>query len=218
MSRALPFGLCALVFCQGTSASAATVDVAVTGTDGRAAARAVVELFPEERAGVLPPSLLLREALIDQRDEMFIPLVTILRRGGRVQFRNSDSTMHQVYSFSEIKQFSLEIDRGRTSAPVVFDKPGVAAIGCNIHDHMVTFVYVAATPWATSADANGRAKLDGVPPGRYRVSVWDPQIVPGHHPQAAFLDVTDAGARLALAIPLLPVRHRGTRHSQGRNY
>ena len=84
--------------------------------------------------------------MIDQRNETFLPLVTIVRKGGQVIFTNNDTTMHQVYSFSPIKQFDFEIDEGRHSEPVVFDKPGVASIGCNIHDHMITYVYVADTP------------------------------------------------------------------------
>ncbi|MGQ0740983.1 MAG: methylamine utilization protein [Alphaproteobacteria bacterium] len=211
-------GLIALVLCPNAATFAATVEVAVTGTDGSPAAHAVVELLPEGGNTRVPASQLPLEAIVDQRDETFIPLVTIVRRGGRVASRNSDHTMHQVYSFSDIKRFALEIDRGRTSAPVSFDIPGVAAIGCNIHDHMVTFVYVAETPWAVSADASGQATIRNVSPGRYRVSVWDPQIMPGHHPKAATLNVTDSGAKVSLSIPLLRARHRGVKHPHSKTY
>ena len=98
------------------------------------------------------------EAIIDQRDETFIPLVSLIRAAARVVFTNHDTTMHQVYSFSPIKQFAFEIDQGQRSQPVVFDKPGVSSIGCNIHDQMMTFVYVADSPWAAITDAKGHAR------------------------------------------------------------
>ena len=218
MTRGIIFAFLTLAFCLSGNASAATVEVAITGTDGRPAAQAVTELFPETQPIALPASRLPSEAIVDQRDETFIPLVTIIRRGGHVSFRNSDHTMHQVYSFSNIKQFAFEVDKGQTSALVAFDRPGVAAIGCNIHDQMVTFVYVADTPWAVSADTNGRAEIRDVPPGHYRVSVWDPQIMPGYHPEAASLQVTNNGAKLSLSIPLLSAGKPGMKHSHTKNY
>ncbi len=208
----------ALAFCASTPVWAATVDVNITGSDGRPAAFAVAELFPIESSAAIPQSHLPAEAIIEQRNETFIPLVTIIRRGGHVVFTNSDHTMHQVYSFSTIKQFAFEIDRGQKSAPMVFDQPGVAAIGCNIHDQMVTFVYVADTPWAVPTDTKGHAEIDQVPPGNYRVSVWDPQLMPGYHPEAASLKVTDNGAKFSLSIPLLAGDTPGMKHAHMQNY
>lgn len=207
----------ACVLCLCGPSFAATVEIAITGTDGRPAVQAVAELFPETQIAA-PASKLPAEALIDQREETFIPLVTIIRRGGHVSFRNSDHTMHQVYSFSDIRQFAFEVDRGQTSKPVTFDTPGVAAIGCNIHDQMVTFVYVAEAPWAVAADTVGHAEIRDVPPGRYRVSVWDPQLMPGFHPEAATITVTDNGAKLALSIPLLDAGMPAKKHAHTKTY
>lgn len=211
------FATITLALCLSRQSLAATVEVAITGTDGRPAVQAVAELFPETQiAG--PASKLPSEALVDQRDETFIPLVTIIRRGGHVSFRNSDHTMHQVYSFSDIKQFAFEVDRGQTSKPVIFETPGVAAIGCNIHDEMVTFVYVAETPWAGGANTNGLAEIRDVPPGRYRVSVWDPQLMPGFHPEAATITVTDNGAKLDISVPLQNAGVPAKKHSHAKSY
>jgi plastocyanin len=184
-------------------ALAANVDVTITGTDGRPAEDAVIELSPVDTATPLPATRVPSEGIIDQRAETFLPLVTILRKGGRVVFTNNDTTMHQVYSFSAIKQFEFEIDQGQHSAPVVFDQPGVAAIGCNIHDQMITYVYVATTPWVAMTDDKGRAHID-VPPGSYRAAIWDPQSVPGRAPPAQSVEVTATGGKLAATIALLP--------------
>jgi plastocyanin len=199
----------ALLLCS--PALGAVVEVSIAGTDGKPAENAVVELSPVDPAATLPATHVPAEGIIDQRDEMFMPLVSIIRKGGHVVFTNNDKTMHQAYSFSPIKQFELEIDEGEHSAPVVFDQPGVAAIGCNIHDQMITFVYVAATPWVALTDAGGHVRIDA-PPGAYRVAVWDPQSVPGRTPPPQTLAVTASGAKLAVAIPLLagdmPVKKR----------
>jgi plastocyanin len=208
MSRAL-FHFVFLTFVlAGAPAAAGSLDVQISDSSGHPAANAVVALTSQgavsETASHLPA-----ETIIDQRKETFLPLVSIVRKGGRVIFTNNDTTMHQVYSFSPIKQFELEVDEGHRSPPVVFDKPGVASIGCNIHDHMITYVYVAATPWAALTDAAGHADIADLPAGNYRLDVWHPQLVPGRPAPSATVTVNGA-TKFALAVPLLsagPQKH-----------
>src|SRR3569833_3644090 len=59
---------------------------------------------------------------------------------------------------------------------VVFDKPGVVAIGCNIHDSMQAFVQVVATPFAAKSGPDGRIVLRGVPAGNFKLTVWRPRL------------------------------------------
>ena len=182
-------------------ASAATVSVVVTDAKGKPVADAVVGLAPSgntEMASHTPA-----KSIIAQRDEMFVPLVVIVRRGGEVVFTNNDTTMHQVYSFSPIKQFEFEIDKGQVSKPVVFDKSGVAAIGCNIHDQMIAYVYVADAPFAAITDANGRAELRDVPAGTYRASLWHPQLPPGRPWPDMTVNVTGDSSHFGFSVPLL---------------
>jgi plastocyanin len=203
--------------CVHGIAIAATVDVVVTDTNGKPAAGAIVSLVPE--TGAIPSqSTIANEAVIDQRNQMFDPLVVTIRKGGHVVFANNDATMHQVYSFSQIKQFEYEIKQGEKSPPVVFDKPGVAAIGCNIHDNMVAFVYVADSPWTVTTDEHGHARLDHVPDGAYRASVWHPRLAPGRAPPQAVLQVSGGGARLSMSAPLLGGAMPGMKHSHSQDY
>lgn len=199
--------VCALLFVRG-AANAATVDISVVDSEGKPAAGAVVSLAPQ--SGAMPePARVPAEAIIDQRHQTFIPLAVIVRRGGHVVFTNNDTTMHQVYSFSPIKQFEFEIDQGHKSAPVVFDKPGVAAIGCNIHDNMVAFVYVADSPWTAMTDADGHAHFTDVPAGAYRAQAWHPHLAPGAKWPSAVLNVPNA-TTLSLSVPLAalqPMKH-----------
>ena len=199
MPRPRIFLACALATISA-AAQAAPVYIEITDLNGRPTANAVVALTGHDvAAGV---SRLPSEQVIDQRMETFLPLVTLLPKGGRVTFTNNDTTMHQVYSFSPVKQFAFEIDERHKSQPVVFDKAGIAAIGCNIHDHMIAYVYVADTPWVALTDAKGRAQFDA-PAGNYRVEVWHPQLAPGRTPPSATLTVR-SDTKLALSVALQP--------------
>jgi plastocyanin len=184
----------------GTSAAAATLGVDVTDAQGKPAPNSVVTLVPD--SGQTLASHVPERSIIDQRHEMFIPLVVVVRKGGEVVFTNNDTTMHQVYSFSPIKQFQFEIDQGQVSKPVVFDKAGVAAIGCNIHDSMVAFAFVSDAPWAVVTDAKGHAELRDVPDGTYRASAWHPQMPPGRQSQSVTVKIGGGEAALALTIPV----------------
>ena len=123
-------------------------------------------------------------ALMDQQAKQFVPDVLVVRSGTAVAFPNSDNIRHHVYSFSPAKQFELRLYQGTPSEPVLFDKPGVVVLGCNIHDWMVGYVYVTDDPWFAVSDAQGRVQLDSVPAGSYSVSLWHPQA-PNMLPQAA---------------------------------
>ena len=208
MSRHIPTIILWLLTASG--ACAATVSVSVTDSGGKPASNAVVSLMPSGGAQIASHAP--EKSIIAQRDETFIPLVVIVRRGGEVVFTNNDTTMHQVYSFSAIKQFEFEIDQGQISKPVAFDKPGVAAIGCNIHDQMIAYVYVADAPFAAIADANGRAEFHDVPVGAYLAKLWHPQLPPGHAWPAMTVAVTGDSSHFGFSVPLLAPDLRSMKH------
>lgn len=203
--------------CTPGAALAAVVDVTVITGDGAAAAGAVVKLEPVNGQAPAPANIP-AEAVIDQRNQMFVPLMVVIRQGGHVVFANTDHTMHQVYSFSPVKQFEYEIRQGEKSPPVVFDKAGVAAIGCNIHDNMVAFVYVADTPWVVTLDEHGKGRIADVPEGNYTAQVWHPKIVPGRTPPTAALKVSGEVTKLSLSVPLLGGPMPGMKHGHGQDY
>jgi plastocyanin len=161
----LPVGLLALAV--ASSAHAASLEVEVLDGRGSPIADAVVYALPEGRR-VAPPS---RSAVLDQKNRMFVPHVLVVQTGTAVKFPNSDNVRHQVYSFSAAKRFQLPLYEGTPAEPVVFDKAGVATLGCNIHDRMSAFVVVVDTPYF-SLTKDGRASLAGLPEGRYVVHVW----------------------------------------------
>jgi plastocyanin len=112
---------------------------------------------------------------IAQFKKQFDPYVSAIRVGMAVNFPNRDDILHNVYSFSNAKTFQLPLYKDKPPEPVIFDKPGVVILGCNIHDWMVAYVYVADTPHFAKTGADGRAVLTGLPPGSYLVRVWHPR-------------------------------------------
>ncbi|MBB2484752.1 methylamine utilization protein [Mitsuaria sp. WAJ17] len=108
-----------------------------------------------------------------QRDRQFQPHVLVVQAGTAVHFPNFDTVRHHVYSFSPIKAFDIKLYSGTPSEPIVFDKPGIAALGCNIHDRMGAFIVVVETPVFGKTNARGELSLD-LPPGEHALKLWHP--------------------------------------------
>jgi plastocyanin len=196
--------------------AAATIFAAqVLDQDGKPIANAVISLIPDGKAsGPATAAKSEPEKIIDQRNETFVPLVTVLPRMGRVVFANNDKTKHQVYSFSPIKQFEITLAQGEKSPPLVFDKAGVATIGCNIHDHMIAYVVVTDTPWTALTGPDGRAQIADAPPGDYELQLWHPQLLPGSPPASSRVvlaggSMTYSAKLKVLAPPPMTHMHMG---------
>lgn len=114
-------------------------------------------------------------ATIAQNNKQFEPYVSVIRVGTAVDFPNRDDILHNVYSFSKAKPFQLPLYKDKAPQPVIFDEPGVVILGCNIHDWMVAYVYVADTPHFAKTGVDGRAVLTGLSPGSYLIRVWHPR-------------------------------------------
>jgi plastocyanin len=162
--------LAAVLFGGGfPCAHAAAVSVAVADRGGAPVEDAAVYLEPLDAKA---PSLKSRVVEIEQKDRKFSQLVTVIQLGQGILFPNRDSVRHHVYSLSQAKLFELKLYAGVPTSPVVFEKAGSVVVGCNIHDKMVSYIHVVDTPWFGKSDAAGRARLDGLPDGRYRLKVW----------------------------------------------
>jgi hypothetical protein len=135
---------------------------------------------------------------------VFVPYVEIFRPGDAVVFRNSDRTRHHVYSFAAAKSFEFVIAPGASSPPVTLDRTGEIPVGCNIHDRMITHLFVSDAPWIARSDADGRALFDHLPAGTYEVEVWHPQLRPGRPPPQRSIEIGSAPERVAFSLVLLP--------------
>lgn len=151
-------------------ARAATLNALVTDAAGAVVAEAVVWAAP---ASGRAPGTAPRPAIIDQINKEFVPFVVPVQLGAPVTFPNKDNIRHHVYSFSPAKVFDLKLYSGVPSRPVIMDKAGPVALGCNIHDWMVGYVYVVDSPWFAKTAKTGTARLE-LPDGEYDIRVWHP--------------------------------------------
>jgi plastocyanin len=156
------------------TAAAAALQASVKDQQGRPVADSVVSATPLDPKNALrgkPPAV-----VIDQVDKQFVAYVTPIYVGSMVKFPNNDNIRHQVYSFSPTKRFDLPLYAGTDAPPVLFDKPGVVVLGCNIHDWMIGYIYVSETPFFAKTGSAGTASLEDMPSGDYLVKIWHPRM------------------------------------------
>src|SRR5213080_2462819 len=156
-----------------TPLAAASVSVRVVDSSGRPVRDAVVTLYPS--AGGRAPHGGGRYVISQQKLE-FHPFLTIVPVGADVSFPNLDPTKHHVYSFSSAKKFELKLFARDQSRTVHFDKPGVVALGCNIHDQMSAFIVVTDSAWTARTNLQGMAAFADAPNAPGRVMVWHPYL------------------------------------------
>lgn len=167
-------------------AAAAGFEAVVRTPAGKPVEDAAVVLEPF--AGKAPSTK--ATATIEQRDREFVPYLSIVQKGTAIDFPNRDKLKHHVYSFSPAKTFELKLYSGKPAAPVVFDKAGEVALGCNIHDWMEAHVLVVETPWFAKTGADGVARIDRVPAGAYQLRPWHPRQKAAAAPQRVEVSVS----------------------------
>ena len=179
---------------------AGTVQVTVTDAAGQLVEDAVVFLeSPAAQAAAKP----LKQVEISQQNKAFVPAVTVVTTGTKVHFPNRDTVRHHVYSFSPIKVFEIKLYVGTPAHPVVFDQPGIAVLGCNIHDHMTAWTVVVQTPWFAKTGRNGQAQWADVPAGAYRLRTWHASLPVGDAALDRPLAVVERGvAQVAVRLPV----------------
>lgn len=181
----------ALVLLSAVPASAATVAVSLRTPEGQPVENAVVMIeTASTRLGT--PNAFNYPARVTQQNIKFNPYILIVPVGATVSFPNQDKVRHHVYSFSRAKKFELKLYGRDETHSVTFDKAGVVALGCNIHDAMSAFVRVVDTPFAEKTGAAGQVVLKGVPAGAATVRVWHPHALARGNEFSAPLSVGSA--------------------------
>lgn len=160
-----------------TPAAAGDLTVLVTNAAGQPVKDAVVMIYPKD--GSHGPARFAWPYVMSQRSMQFDPFVLVVPVGATVSFPNRDPFRHHVYSFSLAKPFELKLYGHDETRTVKFDKAGIVALGCNIHDNMTAFIRVVDTGYAARTDAHGAAVIADAPEGAASVRVWHPYIKGG---------------------------------------
>lgn len=192
MKTLLAFLSASLVFSAAGTRPASAGAVSGTVTDGHGAARGAVVYLTGSATRPLP----MTTAMVDQRDKMFTPHVSVVTRGTTVRFPNDDTVFHNVFAYFQAKKFDLGMYPRGTTKKVTFDRTGLVIILCNVHSYMSAYIMVVDTPYYAVSDASGRFRLPNVPPGTYTLHGW--------HESGATLTqtVTVGGGPQALSLSL----------------
>jgi plastocyanin len=198
------------------SALAQELRVELKDTEGNALENAVVELIlPAELKSSYQATL---ADEIDQRDKEFVPVVTVVPAGSEINFPNSDDILHHVYSFSPAKTFNIPLyGQGENDRFVEkFPEPGIVEIGCNIHDWMLAYIYVAESSLYALSDVDGVAELSGLPAGEFSLRVWHPRAADSLEALTQTVSLS-ADSTFSLSLSLELQRDRRVRRAPGAN-
>ena len=128
--------------------------------------------------------------VMDQRNLEFVPQVLPILVGATVDFPNNDKVDHNVFSMSRTKKFNLGSYTAGESKSVVFDKPGIVELRCDVHAEMAAYILVMKNPYFAVTDKQGQFEipdsshleqtgLTGVkdlPPGKYFIKSWHQKL------------------------------------------
>ena len=110
--------------------------------------------------------------VIEQRNKTFAPHLMAVPVGSTIAFPNFDSIYHNVFSLSQPQRFDLGMYKSGDMRQMVFDKPGIIRIGCNIHANMSAYLVVVDAPHYVVADQDGSFSFRSLRPGKYKVQAW----------------------------------------------
>jgi hypothetical protein len=109
---------------------------------------------------------------IDQHGCKFVPHVTAMLPG-EMDLKNSDDILHNIHTYSTANP---SINKAQPKFKKVmaekFEKPEFIKLTCDVHSWMLGWLAVMPSPFFAVTDANGAAKIDNVPAGKYTVEVW----------------------------------------------
>jgi len=122
------------------------------------------------------------EVVVDNHQCRFVPHVAATMVGERTRVKNSDPILHNTHGFhagaagsaGKLTVFNLALPNAGQVIEITrkLVKPGPVRVLCDAHTHMFGWLYVHDSPYVAVTDERGAFRIDGVPPGRYRVTMW----------------------------------------------
>jgi plastocyanin len=128
-------------------------------------------VYLKEVKGTYPP----KAHALDQRGMSFVPHILIVTAGDTVNFLNHDNLVHNVYS-PDNEGYNLGSFKKDEKRSYTFAKPGVYTQLCSIHPEMLGYVFVGQNPYAAAVDKKGAYEIKDVPPGTYKLAVWNAKL------------------------------------------
>lgn len=192
----------ALMLCP-VPALAGSLDLRLTDANGAPVEDAVVTVHPASGTPKGPISFPWGTTMV-QRNIAFGPHVLIVPVGATVRFPNKDKVRHHVYSFSRPAKFEIKLFGKDETRSYKFTTEGAVALGCNIHDSMSGFIKVVDTPYAAKSIASGAARLNGLPSGFARVTIWHSKLRGKDNEMIVSVPLTDGNVSRSIKLALRP--------------
>ena len=122
-------------------------------------------------------------AKMNQQNLVFIPKVLPVLAGTTVDFLNSDTVAHNVFTPAVCaEKFNLGTWPKGEMRSKTFKKECAAPILCLVHPEMEAFVIVSPTPYFAVTKSDGSYTISNVPDGSYTVKVWHAKMKPAQKP------------------------------------
>ena len=155
------------------SSDASEIEVTVLNRDGEPIPNVAVYVQSEHDTLLPAPT---DTVVLDQIDTRFVPHLLVVQTGTQVEFSNSDVIAHHIYSFSRPYNFVLPMSKGDLKPKVYFEHGGVVTLGCDIHDHMLAYIFVVDSNVFGKTNFDGKTQLTTDNAGGLTVSIWSPRI------------------------------------------
>lgn len=127
---------------------------------------------------------------MDQRELRFVPHILPILVGSTVDFLNSDTVKHNVFTPDRIADsFNLGTYGPGGVRSYTFKRIGKVVVLCNIHPEMEGFVVVLQNPYFTMSERRGRFVIPDVPAGKYTLKAWHKKA----KDTSIFVDVPEEG-------------------------
>lgn len=150
-------------------AQTGTISGKVEATPPKYLAETVV--YVKQAPGTFAP----KTAAMDQKGLVFIPHVLVVTKGDTVTFLNHDNVAHNVYA-PDVDPYNLGSFKQNEQRTHTFTKEGAYSQLCSIHPEMLGYVFVSQNPYAAAVDAKGNYTIKDVPPGTYKLAVWNSHL------------------------------------------
>jgi plastocyanin len=130
----------------------------------------VVWLEPASGSNGFPPQG--RKMEMAQKDKRFNPHVLPVTVGTTVMFPNFDPIFHNAFSNYNGQIFDVGLYAPGSTRGILFRKPGIVRVFCNIHPTMSAVIVVLKSPYFAISGKTGAFSIANVPPGSYRLHVF----------------------------------------------
>jgi len=138
---------------------------------------AVVFLYKVKQGKAFPKELM--NVTLNQKKCEFTPAFSVIANGGNLTAMNSDETLHNIHTYELIgraRRTAINVSQpnagDKVTKKIKMRKGAGMKIECDAHDFMHAYMFVASNPYYAVVGENGEFTIDNVPPGEYKIRLW----------------------------------------------